>query len=139
MRTEAPAETTEWRSLTTMTDTALVGVGIVMVQPYLGGGPLESIEVVSVTAFSGAIPLLSALLLLGLHENYRQRISNSMTVSLTRSTARIAALVGVATGIWRITPIAGVVFAGSSALGVLVYSTGYWWLERRQGALGGED
>ncbi len=135
MRTEEPSETSEWRSLTTMSDTALIGIGVVMVQPYLTSTPNNTLALASVIAFAGAIPVLSALLLLGLHENHHERMSKSLTVSLARSAARVAAVVGIAAGIWSISSIAGIAFAGSTALAVLVYSAGYGWLERhRQGA-----
>lgn len=120
MRTEEPSETSEWRSLTTMSDTALFGIGVVMVQPYLTSAPNTALSLASAVAFAGAIPVLSALLLLGLHENHHQRMSESLTVSLARSAARVAAVVGVAAGIWSVSSIAGIVFAGSTALALLV-------------------
>jgi hypothetical protein len=133
MDAQKRAETSEWRSLTTMIDTALIGVGIVMVQPYLTSPAITLIESISVIAFAGAIPLLSALLLLGLHENhYQQQTVNSLTVSLARMIARLSALVGLGAGLWQISGAAGVVFTLSSLLGIVVYSTGYWWLDRQR-------
>jgi hypothetical protein len=61
---DVPDAPNERRAQSTVIYTALIGTGIVMVQPYLTSTDLGTPAFISVAAFSVAIPLLAALLLL---------------------------------------------------------------------------
>lgn len=58
----------------------LIGVAILMVQPFLGAASLDVAATISVIAFAVAVPLLATLVLLNRQESYRQRRTPSVTV-----------------------------------------------------------
>ena len=108
----------------------LIGVGVVMVQPFLTSTSLDRSAMVCVIAFSLSIPLLAALVMVNLQETFRRRATSSVLVLAAKPVAQSSAFVGVVAGFWHISWIAGVVFMASGLAGVLVHSAGYVRLER---------
>jgi hypothetical protein len=51
----------------------LIGIAVVMVQPFLAAASLDATAKVSVIAFSVAIPLLAALVMVNRQEAFRHR------------------------------------------------------------------
>lgn len=72
---DVPDAPNGWHAQSTVIYTALIGTGIVMVRPHLTSTDLGTPAFISLVAFSVAIPLVAALLLLGHHENRRHRLS----------------------------------------------------------------
>jgi tetrahydromethanopterin S-methyltransferase subunit G len=112
----------------------LIGVAVVMVQPFLAATTLDTSARVSVIAFAVAIPLLAALVLVNRQETFRGRRSPSVLVVVAQSVAQLAALIGIAAGFWHITWVAGVAFLVAAIVAVGVHSAGYWRVETTRNA-----
>lgn len=108
---------------------ALIGIAVVMVQPFLNAAALEPAATISVVAFAVAIPLLSALVLVNRQEIFRGRRTTSVSVMIAQSIAQLAALVGIVAGFWHITWIAGATFLVAGFFAMLVHSAGWWRVE----------
>ena len=107
----------------------LIGVAVLMVQPFLAATTLDASARISIVAFAVAIPLLAALVLVNRQEAFRSRRTTSMSVKIAQAIAQLAAFVGIVAGFWHITWVAGVTFlvAGLGAVGV--HSAGFWRVE----------
>jgi hypothetical protein len=112
----------------------LIGVAVVMVQPFLAARTLDTSARVSVIAFAVAIPLLAALVLVNRQEMFRSRRSASVSVVVAQSVAQLAALIGIVAGFWHITWVAGVAFLVAGVVATGVHSAGYWRVETTRGA-----
>ena len=110
----------------------LIVIGVYFVQPFLTAASLDLSARVSVVAFSVAIPLLAALVLVNRLEVIRRHVTRSKVVSPVRVVALICAFVGVVAGFWHILWIAGVGMITAALVAVAVHSAGYWRLERDQ-------
>lgn len=108
---------------------ALILIGVYMVTPFLVASSLDMSATVSVIAFSVAIPLLAALVLVNRQELFRTRRTTSVTVVITQGVAQGAALVGIVAGFWHITWVVGVVFLVAAIVAMGVHSAGWWRLE----------
>lgn len=128
-----PAQEQEWLRQLNLTYLGLMGIGVVVVQPFLTAESLDLSATICVVAFSVAIPLLAALVMVNWHETFRGRLTNSVLVAITRSVAQLAAFVGVVAGFWHITWIAGVGILAGGIVGVAVHSAGYVRVERDSG------
>jgi hypothetical protein len=131
----------EWVRQKNLIYGGLIGIGVVMVQPFLTAGSLDLSAKVCVVAFSVAIPLLAALVMVNRQEAFRRRLTNSALVTTAEVVAQVCAFVGVVAGFWHIMWIAGVVLLASAIVGVAVDSVGYWRLEKEQEPMsqGGEE
>jgi hypothetical protein len=107
----------------------LIGIAVVMIQPFLVAPSIDTSARISIIAFSMAIPLLSALILVNRQEVFRGRRARSATVVVVQSLAQFAAVVGIAAGFWHITWVAGVTFVVAAVVAVAVHSTGWWRVE----------
>ena len=110
----------------------LIIVGVYMVAPFLTAASLDLSAKVCVVAFSVAIPLLAALLLVNRRDVFRRRITRSVLIEITRAVAWSCAFAGVVAGFWHILWIAGVGILVSAFVGVAVQLAGYWGLRRDQ-------
>jgi hypothetical protein len=108
---------------------ALIIVGVYMVQPFLTARSLDVSAKISIVAFSVAIPLLAALVLVNRQEVFRGRRTPSVMVTIGQSVAQGAALVGLVAGFWHITWIAGVTVLAVGLVAVGVHSAGWYRLE----------
>jgi hypothetical protein len=113
----------------------LIGIGAVFVQPFLTeeAASLDLSAKICVIAFSLAIPLLSALILLNRHETYRRRTTSSVLVLVTQQVALGLGFVGVVAGFWHITTIAGIAILVGAGVGLAVHGAGYARLEEEDG------
>jgi hypothetical protein len=117
----------------------LIGIAVVIVQGFLEAPSNAATAKISVIAFSVAIPLLAALVMVNRQETFRRRRTPSVMVTVAQSVAQGAALVGIVAGFWHIYWIAGVVFLAAAFLGLFVHSAGWWRLEgNRDPSPGGE-
>jgi hypothetical protein len=125
-----PGQEQEWLRQINLIYGGLIGIGVLMVQPFLTAASLDLAAKICVVAFSVAIPLLAALVLVNRQEVFRRRATTSVLVEIARGVAQVGAFVGVVAGFWHILWIAGVVMLASGIVGVVVYSAGYMRLER---------
>lgn len=119
----------EWIRQFNWSYAGLLGIGVVMVQPFLTADSLDLSATVSVVAFSVAIPLLAGLVMVSWQESFRRRMTGSRIVAATRPVAQSAAFVGVAAGFWHIHWIAGVGLLVSAMVAIGVHSAGWTSLE----------
>ncbi len=107
----------------------LIAIAVVMVQGFLETSSLDAAARVSTIAFAVAIPLLAALVLVNRQEAFRGRHTTSVSVTLARAIAQLAAFVGLVAGFWDITWVAGVTFLVAALVAVGVHSAGFWRVE----------
>ena len=107
----------------------LIAIAVVMVQGFLEASSLDASARVSTIAFAVAIPLLAALVLVNRQEAFRGRRTTSVSVTLARAIAQLAAFVGLVAGFWDITWVAGVTFLVAALVAVGVHSAGFWRVE----------
>jgi hypothetical protein len=107
----------------------LIVVGVYMVQPFLTAASLDVSARISVVAFSVAIPLLAALVLVNQQEAFQRRLTKSVIVVTARVVAQNCAFVGLVAAFWHILWIAGVGMLAGGIVGMFVHSAGYARLE----------
>ena len=127
--TQDPELQQEWIRQDNLSYGGLIAIGIVLVQPFVGGASLDIPGMICVVAFAIAIPLLAALVLVNQQETFRRRRTSSRTVAAARATAQGSAFVGVVAGFWHIHWIAGVGVLASALVAVGVQSAGITRLE----------
>jgi O-antigen/teichoic acid export membrane protein len=120
----------EWLRQLNLVYSGLIGIGVIMVAPFLTAASLDLPAKISVVAFSVAIPLLAALVLVNQQEVFRRRMTRSFVVETARVVAQLCAFVGVVAGFWHILWIAGAGTLAAGLVGVAVQSVGWWQLER---------
>jgi hypothetical protein len=125
-----PEQQGEWIRQNNLIYGGLIAIGLVLVQPFLTAEPLDWSAKICVIAFSAAIPLLAALVLVNRQENFRRRVTDSLSVQVTRGIAQLLAFVGVVAGFWHIMWLAGVGVLVSGFVGMMVHAAGYIRLER---------
>ena len=130
---EDPQLIKEWLRQNSLIYSGLILVGVYMVQPFLTTASLDLSARICVVAFSVAIPLLAAPVVVNRQESFRGRQTKAVSVTITQVVAQTSAFVGVVAGFWHILWIAGVAVLISGLAGVAVHSTGYARLERDQG------
>jgi len=107
----------------------LIGIAVVMMQGFLEAPSRDTAARISVIAFSVAIPLLAALVMVNRQETFRRRPTPSVIVTVAASIAQGAALAGLVAAFWHIGWVAGVVFLATAFVGLFVHSAGWWRLE----------
>jgi hypothetical protein len=122
----------EWLRESDLINGGLIIIGVYMVQPFLTAGSLDLPARICVAAFSVAIPLLGAMVLVNRRELSRRRATRSRFVVWTRVVAQNLAFVGVVAGFWHIWWIAGVGMLVSGLIAVAVHAAGYLDLQRDQ-------
>ncbi|GIF52950.1 hypothetical protein DFJ67_1072 [Asanoa ferruginea] len=125
-----PEQQREWIRQNNLIYGGLTAIALVFVQPFLSEATLDWSARVCVLAFSVAIPLLAALLLVNSQESFRRRATDSRVVRVSQSIALLLAFVGVVAGFWHIMWIAGAAMLVSGFAAMMVHSAGYFRLER---------
>jgi hypothetical protein len=110
----------------------LIGIAVVMVQPFLAATTLDTSATISIFAFSVAIPLLAALVLVNRQETFRGRRTTSVLVTVANGVGQSAAFVGIVAGFWHMTWVAGVTFLVAGLVAMGVHSAGWWRVESRR-------
>ena len=128
LRPADPKQTQEWIRENNLINGALIAIGVYMVQPFLATPPDLSGKI-CVVAFSAAIPLLAALVLVNLLEAFRGRATDSVVVNIAKVAGQAGAFVGLVAAFWHISWIAGIVMLAGGIAGVAVYSAGWVSLE----------
>jgi len=135
--TRDPRQIQEWLGEKDLTYGGLIGIAVIMVQPFLGDATLDRPGMICVVAFALAIPLLAALVLLNRQESFRRRFARSALVSIGQGLGQLAAFVGIVAGFWHIHWIAGVVTSASAVFAMGVHSAGFMSVELEAGAVAG--
>ena len=86
-----PAQEQEWVRQNNLIYGALIAIGVFMVQPFLTATSLDLSAKICVVAFSVAIPLLAALVLVNRQEAFRRRRTTSVLVSATQVVGEVCA------------------------------------------------
>ena len=110
----------------------LIGIAVVIIQPFLAAASLDTAATISIIAFAVAVPLLAALVLVNRQEVFRRRRTSSMMVTGAESVGLAAACVGVVAAFWHISWVAGVCILASGVAAMGVHSAGWWKLESRR-------
>jgi hypothetical protein len=132
-----PEQQREWIRQNNVIYGGLIAVGLVLVQPFVTATTLDRPAKICVLAFSAAIPLLAALVLVNRQETFRRRVTDSLLVRATQAIAQLLAFVGVVAGFWHIMWLAGVGVLVSGFVAMMVHSAGYLRLERAVKAAAG--
>jgi len=127
--TQEPEQQREWIRQNNMIYGGLIAIGLILVQPFLTVTALDWSAKICVVAFSIAIPLLAALILINRQEDFRRRPTVSLVVRVAQSIALLLASVGVAAGFWHIMWLAGATVIASGFVALMVHSAGYVGLE----------
>jgi hypothetical protein len=85
-----PGQAQEWLRESDLINGGLIIIGVYMVQPFLTAASLDLQARICVVAFSVAIPLLAALVLVNRRELSRHRATRSRLVVWTRVVAQIS-------------------------------------------------
>jgi hypothetical protein len=115
----------EWFRLRSLIYGGLIVIGVYMVQPFLTAASLNLSARICVVAFSVAIPLLAALVVVDRHQAFRPRRMAAALVAIAQVVAQWSSFVGVVAGFWHITWVAGVGVLASGLLGTAVIAVGY--------------
>jgi hypothetical protein len=110
----------------------LIGIAVVIIQPFLAAASLDTAAKISIIAFAVAVPLLAALILVNRQEVFRGRQTSSVLVILAQSVGLAAACVGIVGAFWHISWVAGVCILASGVVAMGVHSAGWWKLESRR-------
>jgi len=129
---QRPTREQAWLRQLSLIYSGLILIGVYMVQPFLTAASLDLSAKICVVAFSVAIPLLAALVLVNQQEAFRRRATTSVLATIARVVAQNLAFVGVVAGFWHIHWIAGVGMLASGLVAVAVHSAGYTRLEQGQ-------
>jgi Na+(H+)/acetate symporter ActP len=127
--TRDPELQQEWIRQDNLAYGGLIAIGLVLVQPFVGGASLDTSGMICAVAFAIAIPLLAALVLVNRQEALRHRRTSSRTVVVAKATAQGSAFVGLVAGFWHIHWIAGVGVLVSAFVAMGVHSAGFTRLE----------
>ena len=127
--TQDPQLQQEWIRQDNLAYGGLIAIGVVLVQPFVGGASLDIAGMICVVAFAVAIPLLAALVLVNRLEMFRHRRTSSRMVAVARSIAQGCAFAGLVGGFWHIHWIAGVGVLVSALVAVGIHSAGFTRLE----------
>ena len=122
----SPAQEREWIKETNITYGGLIGMGLIMVQPFLSGDGLVDLAAqICVVSFALSTPILAALLLLNRQEDFMRHMSTSKIVVVCKTIAQLAAVTGFVAGLWHISQLAGQVAIASCIIATFAHSAGY--------------
>jgi ABC-type xylose transport system permease subunit len=105
---EDPKLEQEWLRQKNLSYVGLIAIGVYLVQPFLTAASLDLSAKICVVAFSVAIPLLAALVMVNWQEAFRRRRTKSRVIAGAQAVAQLCAFAGVVAGFWHILWIAGV-------------------------------
>ena len=112
-----------WAQQNDLIYVGFIGIGIVLVQPFLTSGPLDPSATICVVAFALALPLLAILVMVNRLDG--AATSYSRVIGFGKGVAVISASVGVAAAFWHMHWLAGVTIVVAGIAGVTVYGATY--------------
>jgi len=131
-----PRQQQEWLRQNNLMYGGLIGIGVVIIQPFLTAGPLDLPATISVLGFAVAIPILASLVLLSAQESFRGRATSSRFVVVARALGQAGAVIGVLAAFWHIGWLAGAGVLAGGFVALVVLSVGYTSLYRAPSASG---
>lgn len=123
----------DWFQQNNLVYLGLIGIGVVIMQPFLTVRSLDLPEEICVLAFSLAIPLLAVLVMLSHLQFSHHDTSYPFTLGISKGVGLASASVGVVAAFWHVYWIAGVVILVSGLAGFALYTAYYRRLERDKG------
>jgi hypothetical protein len=104
----------------------LIAISLVILQGFIGLTPLDTMALISMIAFSAALPLLSGLLVIGIIERkYTYGSPRTLVASLVRILFILGialSFVGIGAAIWHVSWIAGIVSTISTFIAAIIYA-----------------
>ncbi len=104
----------------------LIAISLVILQGFIGLASLDTAALISMIAFSAALPLLSGLLVIGIIERrYAYGSPRTLVAYLVRILFILGiglSFVGIRAAIWHSSWIAGVVSLVSSFIAAIIYA-----------------
>jgi O-antigen/teichoic acid export membrane protein len=107
----------------------LIAGCVAFMQPFLSAPALDLAATVAVVAFSIAIPLLGALLMVNQQAAYRHRRAEARVLSVTKVVGQGLAVLGLAAAFWHVLWIAGVAVIVGGLVAVTIHAQGFIRLE----------
>ena len=102
------AQLKDWIGEANIIYAGLSGLGLILIQPFMYHGEYTGTAAkVCVISFAISTPIFAALLLLNHEENFKNYLSKSTIVMLSRGIAQLAAITGFVAAFWHINPLAG--------------------------------
>ena len=122
---DEPEQQREWLRQNSVIYGGLIGIGLILVQPFLTEPSLDLSAKISVVAFSVAIPMLAGLVLLNKEETFRRRYATAHSVRAAQAISQGCAFTGVVASFWHMLWLAGVGILVSGFVAMFVHSAGY--------------
>jgi hypothetical protein len=123
----------EWLQQDNLIYAGLIGIGVVLMPPFIAAASLDLPSKICVVAFSLAIPLLAVLVMLTQVQSLHHYATYPGYLVIAKTVGQVSAFVGVVAAFWHVLWIAGVVVLVSGIAGLGLYATYYKRLERDQG------
>lgn len=111
----------------------LIGICVVIMQPFIAATSLDVPFKICIVAFSLAIPMLAVLIMLTQVQSLHHYASYPGYLVIARIVGQVSAFIGVIAAFWHMLWIAGVVVLVSGVVGLALYATYYRRLEHDQG------
>jgi hypothetical protein len=119
-----------WAQQNDLIYVGFIGIGIVLVQPFLTSGPLDISATICVVSFALALPLLAILVMVNQLEGSTGTYTYSRTVGIGKGVGVLGASVGVVSAFWHMHWLAGVAILAGGIAGLTVYTATYRRLYR---------
>lgn len=122
-----------WLQQNNMIYVGLIGIGIVLVQPFLTEDSHDASALICIGAFALAMPLLAFLMMINQMQSAHRYAASTRYVSAIQGIALLSGCTGVVAAFWHMSWVAGVIILVSGAAGLSAYSAYYARLERDLG------
>ena len=110
-----------------------IGIGIVLVQPFLTSGPLDTAATICVVSFALALPLLAILVMVNQLEGATGTYTYSRLIGIVKGVGILGGCAGVVSAFWHMHWLAGVGILAGGVAGLTVYSATYRKIYRASG------
>jgi hypothetical protein len=111
----------------------LIGIGVVIMQPFIAAASLDLPSKICVVALSLANPLLAVLVMLTQVQPLHHYASYPGYLFVAKTVGQVSAFVGVVAAFWHVLWLAGVLVLVSGSVWFALYATYYKLLERDEG------
>ncbi|WP_433164438.1 hypothetical protein [Kribbella sp. CA-247076] len=118
-----PAQRTLWQKQNNLLYLGLIGIGTVLVQPFVTESDLDPSATVCVVAFAIAIPLLAVLSMLNQLEELHGTTLYSRAAGFAKGLGLLGAMTGVVAAFWHIHWLAGLGIVVSGLTAMVLYAS----------------
>jgi uncharacterized membrane protein HdeD (DUF308 family) len=112
-----------WQRQNNLLYLGLIGIGTVLVQPFVTESDLDGSATTCVVAFAVAIPLLAVLSMLNQLEELHGKPLYSLAAGLSKAVGLLSAMAGVVAAFWHIHWLAGIGILVSGLAAMAVYAS----------------